>query len=192
VPLAVAEPKERPMLETLAIVAAAVAVVVAGILIYAATRPDTFRIQRQASIDAPPETVFPLISDFTAWSGWSPWEKLDPELKRSRSGPASGKGAVYAWEGNSKVGAGRMEILDAPAPSRVTIKLDFLRPFEAHNIAEFTLEPAGRSTLVTWVMTGPNLFIGKVMSLFISMDRMIGKDFESGLANLKTLAERKP
>jgi hypothetical protein len=85
-----------------------------------------------------------------------------------------------------------MEILDAPAPSRVTIKLDFLRPFEAHNIAEFTLEPAGRSTLVTWVMTGPNLFIGKVMSLFISMDRMIGKDFESGLANLKTLAERKP
>jgi hypothetical protein len=179
------------MFETLAIAGGVVLVAVVAILIYAATRPATFRVQRQASIDAPAETIFPLINDFGAWAGWSPWEKRDPELKRTRSGPAAGKGAVYAWEGNRNVGAGRMEILDAPAPSRVTIRLDFLRPFEAHNIAEFTLEPIGRSTLVTWVMTGPNLFISKLMSLFISMDRMVGKDFETGLKNLKALAEHR-
>jgi carbon monoxide dehydrogenase subunit G len=114
---------------------------------------------------------------------------MDPEMKRTYSGVASGKGAVYAWQGNSKVGEGRMEISDTSPPSKVTIKLDFVKPFEAHNIAEFTLEPKGDSTSVTWTMHGPSPYMAKVMGVFVSMDKMIGKDFETGLANLKTVAE---
>jgi hypothetical protein len=178
------------MLKTLAVIAVIAAVAIAAVLAYAATRPDTFRIQRAASIEAPPEKIFPLIDDFRNWGSWSPWEKMDPALKRAYSGRPSGKGAVYEWEGNNKVGKGRMEIMEAPSPSRVTIKLDFLKPFEAHNTAEFTLTGKGGTTDVTWAMHGPNLFIGKVMSLFFDMDRMVGKDFETGLANLKTVAER--
>jgi uncharacterized protein YndB with AHSA1/START domain len=177
-------------MQTLAIVAVVLLVAVAAILVLAAMKPDTFRVVRSTTVKAPPEKIFPLIADFRAWSAWSPWEKRDPALKRSYGGSASGKGAVYEWEGNSKVGRGRMEIIDAPPPSRVAIKLDFLKPFEAHNTAEFTLTPRGNTTDVTWAMHGPNLFIGKVMSLFVSMDRMIGKDFETGLANLKAEAER--
>ncbi len=177
------------MLKALAVIAVIAVVAIAAVLAYAATRPDTFRIQRATSIQAPPEKIFPLIDDFRNWGSWSPWEKMDPALKRAYSGPASGKGAVYEWEGN-KAGKGRMEIVDAPPPSRVTIKLDFLKPFEAHNIAEFTLTPRGGTTDVTWAMHGPNLFIGKVMSLFFDMERMVGKDFETGLANLKAVAER--
>jgi uncharacterized protein YndB with AHSA1/START domain len=178
------------MLKALAVIAVIAAVAIAAVLAYAATRPDTFRIQRAASIQASPDKIFPLINDFRNWSSWSPWEKMDPALKRTYSGPSSGQGAVYEWEGNKKVGKGRMEIKDAPPPSRVTIKLDFQKPFEAHNTAEFTLTPKGGTTDVTWAMHGPNLFIGKVMSLFFDMDRMVGKDFETGLANLKTIAER--
>jgi len=177
-------------MKTLAIVAVVLLVAVAAILVLAAMKPDTFRVVRSTTVKAPPEKIFPLIADFRAWSAWSPWEKMDPALKRSYGGPASGQGAVYEWEGNSKVGKGRMEIIDAPPPSRVAIKLDFLKPFEAHNTAEFTLAPRGETTDVTWAMHGPNRFIGKVMSLFVSMDRMVGKDFEAGLANLKAAAER--
>jgi uncharacterized protein YndB with AHSA1/START domain len=171
------------------IIAIAVVVLLAALLAFAATKPDTFRIQRTTSIQAPPEKVFALLNDFHTWSSWSPWEKLDPTMKRAYSGSASGEGAVYEWEGNSKVGKGRMEIADASSPSQLTIKLDFLKPFEAHNVAEFTLVPKGGSTDVTWTMHGPNLYISKVMSVFMSMDKMIGKDFETGLANLKTIAE---
>jgi uncharacterized protein YndB with AHSA1/START domain len=178
------------MLKIVGIVALVLLVAVAAVLIYAATKPDTFRIQRAMSVNAPPQKVFALINDFRRWTVWSPWEKMDPALQRTYSGTASGQGAVYAWEGNRKVGAGRMEITDAPSPSKVTIKLDFLRPFEAHNVAEFTLEPKGDATTVTWAMHGPNLFVGKVMSIFVDMDRMIGKDFETGLANLKAAAEQ--
>jgi uncharacterized protein YndB with AHSA1/START domain len=177
-------------MQTLAIVAVVLLVAIAAILVLAAMKPDTFRITRAITVKAPPEKIFPLIADFRAWSAWSPWEKRDPALKRSYGGSASGKGAVYEWEGNSKVGKGRMEIIDAPPPSRLAIKLDFLKPFEAHNTAEFTLTPRENTTDVTWAMHGPNLFIGKVMSLFVSMDRMVGKDFETGLANLKAEAER--
>lgn len=165
-------------------------VVVGGLLAFAATRPSVFQVQRTASIKAPPEKIFPLIEDFHRWSGWSPYEKLDPEMKRIYSGAASGKGAVYEWNGNNKVGQGRMEITDASPPNRVTIKLDFLRPFEGHNTAEFTLDGRGDSTIVTWAMYGPNRYIAKVMSLFMSLDRMVGRDFETGLANLKAAAER--
>jgi uncharacterized protein YndB with AHSA1/START domain len=177
------------MLKGLLIVVAVLVVCVAAVLAYAATRPDTFTLQRSATIKAPPERIFALINDFHSWPQWSPWEKLDPELKRSYGGAESGKGAIYEWEGNNKVGAGRMEILEAPAPRQVTIRLDFKRPFEANNTAEFMLQPQGDTTAVTWVMRGKNVFIGKVMSLFVDMDKMVGKDFETGLANLKAATE---
>ena len=178
------------MVKTVAIVVVVLLVVpLAAILIFAATKPDTFRVQRATSIKAPPERIFPLIADFHGWGAWSPYEKLDPAMKRTFSGAANGKGAVYEWDSDGKAGKGRMEITDAPAPSKVAIKLDFFKPFEAHNIAEFTLEPRGDSTDITWAMYGPNLYIAKVMSIFFNMDRMIGKDFETGLANLKARAE---
>jgi len=171
-------------------IVSAVLVLLAALLGFAATKPDTFRVRRATSIKAQPDKIFALIEDFHQWASWSPWEKLDPAMKRAYSGAASGKGAVYEWEGNKKVGQGRMEITDAPPPSKVTIKLDFLRPFEAHNIAELALDAKGDSTDVTWSMQGRNTLMTKVMSLFVSMDRMVGKDFEAGLANLKALAER--
>ena len=175
------------MLKTIAIV---VVVLVGALLAFAATKPDTFRVQRAASIKAPPEKIFPLINDLHSWGAWSPWEKLDPAMKRTHSGAASGKGAVYQWEGNGEVGAGRMEIVEASPPSAVRIKLDFLKPFEAHNFAEFTLEPKGDATNVTWAMYGPNTYVSKLMSVFVSMDSMVGKYFESGLANLKAATEK--
>lgn len=173
----------------LKIIAIVIVVAIVAVLGLAATRPDTFRVQREIDIKASPEKVFALIDDFHHWTAWSPWEKLDPSMKRTYGGPASGKGANYAWEGSSKVGAGRMEIVDSASPGRIQIQLDFLKPFEAHNTAEFTLQPKGDVTHVTWAMFGPSPFISKVMGLFFSMDAMIGKDFETGLANLKLAAE---
>lgn len=167
-----------------------VVLLIVGVLIFAATKPDSFRVQRATSIKAPPERIFPHINEFQRWGAWSPYEKKDPAMKRTLSGPASGKGAVYAWEGNGDVGQGRMEIADASAPSRVTIRLDFVKPFEAHNIVDFTLEPKGDATHVTWDMRGPMPFISKVITLFVDMDRMVGSDFEAGLANLKAIAEK--
>ncbi|HEX6317412.1 MAG TPA: SRPBCC family protein [Burkholderiales bacterium] len=174
----------------LKIAAGSVVLLVAVVLAFAATRPDSFSVRRAASIQAPPEKIFPLINDFSRWSAWSPYEKKDPAMKRSFSGPAAGKGAVYAWEGNGEVGQGRMQIADAVAPSRVTLKLDFVKPFEAHNKVDFTLEPKGGATEVTWAMDGPMPFISKVITLFVDMDRMVGGDFEAGLANLKAVAEK--
>ncbi len=166
-------------------------VVLIGLLLaYAATRPDTFRVERAVVIQAPPAKVFALIDDFHRWAGWSPWENRDPAMKRTHSGAASGKGAVYAWQGNSDVGAGRMEILETSAPSRVLIRLDFLEPFAATNTAEYTIVPEGDASRVTWAMHGPAPFVSKLMQVFVSMDKMIGKDFEQGLASLKALAER--
>ena len=177
-------------MKVLAVIALILVVAIVVVLVLAARKPAGFRIERATSIKAPPDKIFALINDFRNWRAWSPWERMDPNLRRSYSGAERGEGAVYEWEGNSKVGKGRMEIVEAPPPSRVAIKLDFLKPFEAHNTAEFTLVPRGDATEVTWAMHGPNLFIGKVMSLFVSMDRIIGKDFEAGLANLKAAAER--
>lgn len=171
-------------------IALAVVVLVAAVLLFAATRPDSFRVQRSTSIKAPPEKIFPLIADFHAWGAWSPWEKLDPTMKRTHSGAPSGKGAVYAWDGNNEVGAGRMEIAEVSAPSRLSIKLDFSRPMEGHNTAEFTLVPKGDASELTWAMFGPNPYLSKLIGLFLDMDKMIGKDFEAGLANLKALAEK--
>ena len=178
------------MLRFVAILAALIVVVVAGILIYAATKPDSFSVQRSANIKAPPDKIFALIADLRGWSAWSPYEKKDPDMKRTFSGAASGKGAVYEWDGNKDVGQGRMEIIDVTTPSKVTIKLDFLKPFEAHNTAEFTMVPAGDNTTVTWAMYGPSPYVAKIMGTLFDLDKMIGNDFEAGLAALKTVAEK--
>ena len=179
-------------MKTLAVVVIVLAVAVAAVLVLAAKKPATFRVARSIRIAAPPQRIFDLIEDFRAWSAWSPWERMDPDLKRTYAGAPRGRGAVYAWEGNRKVGQGRMEIVEASPPSRIAIRLDFLKPFEAHNTAEFTLAPEGDGTHVTWAMTGPNVFMGKVMGVFVDMDRMIGRDFERGLANLKAAAVGEP
>jgi Polyketide cyclase / dehydrase and lipid transport len=178
------------MFEIIAIIAIVLAIAIAIILIVAATKPNAFSIQRATIVKAAPERIFPLINDFHQWGTWSPYENKDPAMKRSYSGAASGQGAVYAWEGNKNVGSGRMEILQATAPSKIVIKLDFFAPFEGHNTAEFTMLPQGDATNVTWLMHGPLPFMGKVMHVFINMDRMVGKDFEAGLINLKRLTEK--
>ena len=175
------------MIKKIAIV---VVVLIAGVLIFAATKPDTFRVQRAASIKAPPEKVFALINDFKRWGAWSPWEKKDPAMKRTFGAATSGKGATYAWEGNKDVGQGSMEITESVPPSKVALKLDFVKPFEGHNIVEFTLEPKGDTTNVTWAMQGPTPYFAKIIHVFINMDSMVGKDFETGLANLKAAAEK--
>jgi hypothetical protein len=181
---------EPTMLEVIAIVAVVLAIAIVVVLILAATKRDTFRVQRAAAMPGPPEKIFSLIDDFRQWGTWSPWEHRDPAMKRMFSGTERGKGAVYAWDGNRNVGAGRMEILDAVLPSRIVIKLDFIKPFEGHNTAEFTMLSQGGATQVNWAMYGPAPFMHKVMQVFMNLDRMIGKDFEAGLANLKKAVEQ--
>jgi hypothetical protein len=172
------------------IIGIVVVVLVVAVLAFAATRPDDFTVQRSIAIKAEPAKIQPLLVDFRQWPAWSPWEKLDPTMKRTLSGAASGPGAVYEWEGSSKVGAGRMEIKEA-TPSTVAIQLDFIRPFEGHNVADFLLVPhPDATTEVTWQMRGPAPFVSKLMGVFVDMDKMIGKDFETGLANLKAAAEK--
>ena len=166
-----------------------VLILVGGVLAYAATKPDSMRVERTTTINAPPEKIHPLINDFHSWTSWSPFEHVDPAMKKTYSGAASGKGAVYEWSGNRDVGQGRMEIVDTE-PTRITIKLDFLSPFEAHNTATFALIPRGGATQTSWTMDGPSPYVMKVMSVFTDMDAMIGKDFETGLASLKALAEK--
>jgi uncharacterized protein YndB with AHSA1/START domain len=178
------------MSEVLIIIAIVLALAIAVVLILAATKPDTFRIERSATIKAPADKIFAVLSDFHQWSGWSPWEHKDPALKRNFSGTERGKGAIYGWEGNKDVGTGRMEILEANTPSKLVIKLDFFKPFEAHNIAEFTMLPQGNATNVHWAMHGPAPFISKLMGVFMNFDKLVGKDFEQGLANLKQLTEK--
>ncbi len=179
----------------LVIIAIALAVAIAATLIYAGTAPDTFTIQRSALIAAPPEAIFPLISDLRALSSWSPFEK-DPNMQRRHGGALSGKGAVYEWDGNRKVGAGRIAIIDSVPPKRVSLALDMTRPFEAHNRVDFVLEPrssgTGAATRVTWAMQGAQPLMAKLMSLFINCDKMVGSQFEQGLAKLKALVETAP
>lgn len=177
-------------MQILTIILGLIAIAIVVILAIAATKPATFTIRRTTDVDASPEAVFPLISDFRKWREWSPYEDKDPELKRTFSGAEAGTGAVYQWDGNKNVGTGRMEITDA-APGKVIIKLDFMKPFEAHNVARFTMEPRGGSSRVTWEMTGPSPFMSKVMQVFMNFDKMIGTDFEKGLASLEAIAERK-
>ncbi|MBL8297310.1 MAG: SRPBCC family protein [Rhodanobacteraceae bacterium] len=174
------------MLKTIALILVAI---IACVLIAAALQPDSFRVERSIRIKAPPEKIFAFIDDFHRWAAWSPWEKLDSAMKRDYSGAASGQGAVYAWEGNSKVGQGRMQIVESSPHSVIRIQLDFLKPFEAHNTAEFRLQAEADGTEVRWAMHGPQPYLSKLMGLVFNMDKLIGKDFETGLANLKSVAE---
>ena len=174
----------------LKIIGIVIVVLIAAVLILAATKPDTFRVQRAASIKAPPGKIFALLNDFNRWRAWSPWEKKDPAMKRTFGATTTGKGAVYAWEGNKDVGQGRMEIAESVAPSKLALNLDFVKPFEAHNLVEFTLEPKGDTTNVTWAMQGDTPYFAKIIHVFINMDKMVGNDFEAGLANLKAVSEK--
>ncbi len=166
----------------------ALAAIIALLLLVASTKPDIFWVERSLMINASAEKIFPHIMNFHQWLEWSPWEKMEPQMKRTYNSVASGIGAAYEWQGET-VGSGRMEILDMSALN-ITIKLDFTAPFEAHNTAEFNFEPGKNSTKVTWVMYGKNNLLGKVMHIFFDMDSTVGKDFETGLANLKILAEK--
>ena len=161
---------------------------IAALLAYAATKPNTFRIERKTSIKAPPARIQALLDDFREWRKWSPWEELDPNLRRDYSGPQKGVGATYALQGNNKAGQGRMEILES-SPEQVRIQLDFLKPFKASNVAEFTLTPNGKETSLNWAMNGAQPFMVKLMSIFYDMEKMVGPDFEKGLAKIKQVAE---
>lgn len=150
----------------------------------------TYTVERSASIDAAPERVYDQIADFHSWTQWSPWEDVDPALKRTYSGAESGQGATYAWSGNRKAGQGRMQITAATKPSTVAIDLVFEKPFKARNDTVFTIVPEGSGSRVTWSMTGQRTLVTKVMGVFKSMDAFLGPDFEKGLARLKVAAER--
>ena len=171
------------MLNVLLYILVMALMVILVLVIFAAARPNEFSVRRSISIRAADSRLYGLIADFREWRKWSPWERLDP------SGAENGKGAVYAWEGNKKVGAGRMEIVDAQPFSRIDIKLNFLRPFKAENRPLFTLVPAGEGTDVTWEMTGTHTLISKIMGMLMSMDKMVGRDFEKGLIAMKAEAE---
>ena len=175
------------MFETIAFV---IVGLIGALLAFAATKPATFRVQRSIGIMAPPERIFQHINDLTKWGAWSPWEKMDPAMKKTAGGAPSGKGALYEWDGNNQVGTGRMEILESIPPSKILIQLDFLKPFEAQNRAEFTLAAQDGSTTVTWAMYGPQPYMAKVMGLLFNCEKMVGPQFETGLANLKMLAEK--
>ncbi|OFI38794.1 transcriptional regulator [Arthrobacter sp. SW1] len=152
----------------------------------------TFTVSRSALIPAPPSAIFPLVNDFHEWTKWSPWEAMDPNLSRSYSGPESGVGAKYEWTGNNKVGSGNMEIVGSDEPSRVRIRLEFIKPFKGVNPTVFTFVPEGGATRVTWAMTGENkTLLSKLFSLVMNMDKMVGKDFEKGLASLSVEAVKR-
>ncbi len=173
----------------LKIILAIIAVAIAAVLVYAATRPDTFRVERSVVITAPPDAIYPHLVDFRQWEAWSPWEKLDPAIRRDYSGAASGVGARYAWQGNDQVGQGRMSIVEAQPASRLLIDIEFTKPFAARNTVEFTLEPVAGGTRLTQAMYGPSPFISKLMGLFFDMDTMIGEKYEEGFAALKAQVE---
>lgn len=172
----------------LKIILLVIVILVVGGLAAAALRPSIFRVQRRATIKASPGKIAALIDDFRAWGQWSPWEKIDPTMTRIFEGAERGVGAIYGWTGTGKAGAGRMEILE-DTPSRIVIKLDFMKPFEAHNSAVFTLEPKGEETEVVWTMEGPQPYVGKLMGLVFNMDKLVGGDFDKGLSDLKKVAE---
>lgn len=151
---------------------------------------DTYTVERSTTIDAPPERIYPHVADFHRWRDWSPWEGVDPDLRRTYSGSDAGRGAVYEWAGNRRAGEGRMEIVDAAEPTRVGLDLQFLKPFKARNETVFDIRPEGSGSRVTWTMTGRRALVTKIVGIFRSMDAMIGPDFERGLASLKSTVER--
>lgn len=180
------------MLNTALYVFFGLAVVVAGVVAYASTRPDTFQVARSINIAAPPEAIFPLINDLKAFSTWSPFDKKDPNMKRDYSGPASGKGQRLDWDGNFEIGKGSLTILDTVPSSKVHMHLNMVKPMTAANAIAFTLEPEDETTNVSWVMQGDVPLFAKVLHLFVDMEGMCGADFEAGLASLKAKAEGLP
>lgn len=178
------------MLKVFAVIGAVLVVGIAVVLILAAMKPDQFRVSRTAAIKASPEKIFPLINDFKSWTAWSPYETKDPAMQRTYGPSTAGKGATYAWDGNSNVGSGNMLITDAPAPSKVALDLNMTRPMTAHNKVEFILAPAGDTTTVTWAMRGDAPYWAKIFHVFVNMEKMVGGDFEAGLAKLKAAAEK--
>ncbi len=164
-------------------------VLIVGCVVVVAVQPSEFRVERSTTIAAPASVVFAQVNDFHNWDAWSPWAKLDPNCKYSFEGPPAGTGAILAWAGNNEVGEGRMTITESQPPELIRIKLDFVKPFENSANVQFTFKPQGDQTVVTWTMSGPNTFVGKAMHLVMNMDKMIGGDFEKGLAQLKTVAE---
>lgn len=171
-------------------IAAIVAVAAIIVLVLAAMKPDTFRVARTATINAPPEKIYPLIADFRRWTDWSPYENRDPAMKRTYGGTPGSVGQTYAWEGDKNVGRGSMTTIETVAPSKVALKLDFVAPFEAHKTVVFSIVPQGSGTAVTWDMQGPTPFMGKIMHVFMNIDKMCGDDFTQGLAKLKAEAEK--
>jgi hypothetical protein len=167
------------------------AAIIAIVLVLSAFQPSEFRVTRSATIAAPAAVIFPEINDFHRWSAWSPWEKLDPAMKRTFEGPAAGVGAGYGWEGNSDVGSGRMTITESRPAELINIRLEFFKPMPGVCPTEFTFRPEGGATTVTWTMSGTNNYLSKIVCLFMNMDKMIGGDFEKGLAGLKRIAEAK-
>lgn len=159
------------------------------LIVVIALRPAHFRIERSAVVAAPPSAVFEQVNDFHNWPKWSPWEKLDPGMKKTFSGPPAGNGAAYAWTGNDKAGEGKMTITGSKPSEQVDIQLEFIKPFAATNQATFKLTPSGAGTNVQWVMEGNNGFVSKAFALFVDVDKMVGKDFEQGLANLNVAAK---
>jgi len=167
-----------------------VIILVATVLAYASSKPDTFRVQRSIIVNAPPDKVFALINDFHKWDTWAPQDQQDPTMHRTYSGPTEGTGAVSEWSGSGSTGKGRMAIIESVPPKMVSVKVDFVKPFEAHNVNEFVLEPAGDATKVTWNIDASNLYMMKVMSIFVNIQKEFGKHMESGLSSLKTAAEK--
>jgi uncharacterized protein YndB with AHSA1/START domain len=178
--------RKRSILKKVLIV---LVVVVAVFLVVVAMQPSEFRITRSARFAAPPEAAFAQVNDFHRWEAWSPWAKLDPAARNSFEGPTAGTGAKFAWAGNDKVGEGRMEILESRPGELVRIKLDFVKPMEGTSLTEFTFKPEGDQTAVTWTMSGHHSFVEKAFCLFVNMDKMVGGDFERGLAAMKSQAE---
>ena len=165
------------------------AVVVAGFVSVVATRPSTYRVERSITIAAPVEIPFGSVNDFHKWHFWSPWDALDPKMQKTFDGPFAGPGAIYSWSGNDQVGKGKMTILDSKPYESIQIQLEFIEPWASKNTTHFTFQPAAEGVTVRWAMEGNNDFMGKAFSLFMDMDGMIGKDFEKGLATMKSLAE---
>jgi uncharacterized protein YndB with AHSA1/START domain len=165
------------------------AAVVVVLLIVVSRQPNEFRVMRLAVIDAPPEAVFPHVNDFHHWEEWSPWAKRDPNCANAYDGADAGEGAKFSWDGNKEVGQGKMTIIESTPHKLITIRLEFLKPFKATNTAEFKFEPEGAGTKVTWSMFGKNNLMGKVFHLIMDCDKMVGKDFEQGLANMRRVAE---
>ncbi len=167
-----------------------VTAVLAVLVVVVALQPSTFHIERSITMAAPPERAFAQVNDFHAWKAWSPWEGMDPAMRRTHSGAPAGVGAVYAWAGNDDVGEGRMTIEESATPSRIAIKLEFLKPFAATNRATYSFVPTSGGTKVTWAMDGTNNFVMKAFGLFANMDKLVGADFERGLTSMKAVAER--